>query len=504
MAQANAIYEAVLGATFERVRVEWPEFEQYRKELRLLRRATTASREEGFWDPGLRHLSNASFLIASTPLVSHSPDLGLLSLLTRAREAFADAEAIYPEVVPTLESACAALFELILAGRDYLSDAIVELVAARRSNRLAVVLPSLAMDLAAQKHLRARPRTDDKLDVVTPRELLERKPLDTLVVTGTPAMYVRRGWDWIFTAPRAREIVVLGFGKDASQPLPPLAVFPSSQIGMRERDVPLKDADEHAELEEQGEDLELDWHVVPAQFLAGQGSTPAELVDARLFLLADGFRVFLQQEANVTVIDPDALPQDRIQSIGIDEIGVETFVLLRSSGGGDLVVSVADKILGGHARELRTMQAEWKHRLNELIGDVGIDVVAARLSEQGATRASRQNIRNWAAPRSLRTLDFTDFRAIMEVTGLGDQAAGYWSAMDHLEGAHRRAGLEIREQLEKQAEQADLSRLDELGRLDFTLAAGGGALTAFRVEAVSFETVRVPYTTIGWPIEAEL
>ena len=91
----------------------------------------------------------------------------------------------------------------------------------------------------------------------------------------------------------------------------------------------------------------------------------------------------------------------------------------------------------------------------------------------------------------------------MEVTGLGEEAAGYWSAMDRLEGAHRRAGLEIREQLEAQAEQSDLSQLDELGRLDFTLPEGGGALTAFRVEAVSPEIVRVPYTTVGWPIAAE-
>ena len=65
-------------------------------------------------------------------------------------------------------------------------------------------------------------------------------------------------------------------------------------------------------------------------------------------------------------------------------------------------------------------------------------------------------------------------------------------------------GLEIRQQLETQAEQADLSQLDELGRLDFTLSEGGGALTAFRVEAVSPDTVLVPYTTVGWPIEAEL
>ena len=163
---------------------------------------------------------------------------------------------------------------------------------------------------------------------------------------------------------------------------------------------------------DEDDDLELDWHYVPPQFLPGASSTQADLVDARLFLLADGYRVFLQAEAgrSVTVIDPDAPPQERIISIQMEDVGVETFVLLRSGGGGDLVVAVADKILGGQARQLRTMQQDWKQRLNELIGDIGLNAVAARLAGHGATRANRQNIRNWASPRSLERRTSPTFR----------------------------------------------------------------------------------------------
>ena len=70
---------------------------------------------------------------------------------------------------------------------------------------------------------------------MTPRELLERKPLDTLIVTGTPSMYTRRGWDWIFTAPRGHEIVVVAFGKDASQPLPASLLSPRPILGVQRR-----------------------------------------------------------------------------------------------------------------------------------------------------------------------------------------------------------------------------------------------------------------------------
>src|SRR5687767_12392252 len=88
MADADAIYRAVLDARFQRIRVESPEFDRFRGELRLLRRATAPSREDGFWDTGLRHLGSAGFLIASTPLPANDPGLGLLSILSRARDAF--------------------------------------------------------------------------------------------------------------------------------------------------------------------------------------------------------------------------------------------------------------------------------------------------------------------------------------------------------------------------------------------------------------------------------
>ena len=53
-----------------------------------------------------------------------------------------------------MECVCSALFDVILAGGDYLSAAIIEVAEASPSNRLAIVLPSFGMDTAAQRHLR--------------------------------------------------------------------------------------------------------------------------------------------------------------------------------------------------------------------------------------------------------------------------------------------------------------------------------------------------------------
>jgi hypothetical protein len=162
-------------------------------------------------------------------------------------------------------------------------------------------------------------------------------------------------------------------------------------------------------------------------------------------------------------------------------------------------VAVANLILGSAAQALREMQEGWKSRLRSLVEELGVAGVVSKLKQHGSVRANRSNLANWCSPRSLRTEDKQDFLAIMRTIGLEAEATEFWKAMGRLDGAHLRAGQAIRDQLEEEAENADLSLLEEQGRTDFTLAQGGGTLTAFRVEEVSPEIVSVPYQQLGDP-----
>ena len=89
----------------------------------------------------------------------------------------------------------------------------------------------------------------------------------------------------------------------------------------------------------------------------------------------------------------------------------------------------------------------------------------------------------------------------MRTLGLESDSMKYWNLMGELDSAHRKAGFEIREQLEDQVEASDLSVLEAMGRADFTLPQGGGALTAFRVEEISPDTARVPEQQLGNPMK---
>ena len=96
--------------------------------------------------------------------------------------------------------------------------------------------------------------------------------------------------------------------------------------------------------------------------------------------------------------------------------------LLRSEGGGDLVVAVADAILGPGGRiRLREMQAAMEvSACGRLVDETAASLARGRRSSGGTApiRANRSNLANWCSPRSLRTEDEQDFLAIMRAVGL--------------------------------------------------------------------------------------
>jgi hypothetical protein len=501
IAEANAIYSAGAAATVRRMAVHAEPVATFAERLTRLEREVSYLREDDYWVTGLGYLRRRRFFIQATPMNAIDPALELLAYVSRARQHFSTCKSLYPEHADSAESACDALMEVFMSDVDPLSDAVAAELAESEADRFGVVLCTFGFEKCVQQHLRIL-TGNDKLDVVTPRDLATRRPYALLFVVGSAAWYVRRRWGWVFTAPRASELVILGYERQALSPLPPVKAFTRSQVAVE----PVADrSPAFAEPDELGDESGVDWSFMSVEVERRVAdSSPADLVDARLYLLASGYAAFLaaSDESRIPTIEPDAPEGSRLVYVPAGEITPGSVVVLRSEGGGDLIVAVADALLGPGARPLRDMQEEWKSRLRSLVDQQGVASVVAALVGHGSTRANRSNLANWCSPRSLRTEDKHDFLAILRVLGLETEAEKYWKAMGRLVRAHRRAGHEIREQLEEQAENADLTLLEEKGRADFTLPQGGGALTAFRVEEISPDIVAVPYQHLGDPFEA--
>jgi hypothetical protein len=493
---ADRIYEVTSGATIERQLVTNETLGRYADALRELIRAVGEDRSDDYWRTGLSPLKHCRFVLLATPLPSGHPDVGALSAVSAARAHFSDCGRVFPEHAELATTVCDRLSDLCLANTDDIGAAIANAASDFADERIGVVLPSFGFDRAVEHHLKAE--YDLGLDVMNPRTLVEREPYDLQFVVGSPFWYSRRGWHWVFTAPRAAVVHSIAYGLAAGS-LPPASAFSRSRLGrthMRRMEaVVAPDAADDDEIEF-GADL-----VSLPLASPGQGGQSSEIVSARVFLLGDGFAAFLSAspEARTETLSLEQPPGQRVVALPVDELIPGSFVLLRSEGGGDYVVAVADRLLGTQAQALRTMQVEWKSRLRHRVDQVGIDHIVRALRGHGSARADRQNVRNWCSQRTLRTQDQADFRAIMRLIGLEDEEADYWQAMGVLHRAHTRAGAAIRTRLEKEAELADFSELEVAGRIDFTLPQGGGVLTAFRIEDIGSDIANVPSSQLNVP-----
>lgn len=502
VAAADQIYALARDHAIHPLAVDSDEIRAFDERYRALLRALGEARGDDYWIRGLSWLRKSRFNTLATPLPASDPAIGLLAAIALTRDFFATCDRVYPQHAEPVEQLRDSAMDVFVTNADPLADAIVQTAAENEdARRVGVLLPSFGFEDLVAHHLRSRSGMS-RIDVLVGSELQMRRPYDLLFIVGRSSWYENRRSGWVFTAPRARAMFLTCYAWTFDRSLPASRAFSRSRVAPQlasilKPDLPLPASD----LPEESE-IEIDWELLSSELPARSGaSDPGDVVEARLFLLADGRAAFVGvlDDSRIQVLDLEAPAGKRIQSVPTTEVAPGAFVLLRSAGGGDLIVSLADQLLGSAAGRLRGMQTEWKKRLRDQIESRELDGAIRALRALGSARASRGNMLNWASSRSLRTADEADFFAVMRLVGLEDQERTYWNAMGRLDQAHRRAGFRIRDQLEQEAERADLVELQSSGRLDFTLPDGGGALTAFRVEDISPQTYTVPYQQLGEP-----
>lgn len=235
-------------------------------------------------------------------------------------------------------------------------------------------------------------------------------------------------------------------------------------------------------------------------------SSDYDKIDAVSVFLERDWVVFVDatENAKTLIIDLEQETEERIQRIPVAEIHPGSFILVRTGGGADYILPVADRILGNEAQKARKFQRNWKQLLRQYVDRHNLFETSIELIDLGSDIANEINLRNWMSPRSISTRNYKDFLAIMSLIHLEANAEQYWSYMKKINNAHRRAGYEIRDLLLEQVRDADIDLLQKQGKMDFKLDEGDeGGITAFRVESVATETVAISYSQIGQPIELD-
>jgi hypothetical protein len=326
--------------------------------------------------------------------------------------------------------------------------------------------------------------------------------------------------DYIFRAPRAEEVHYIRYGWITD-------TWVAQQIFIRPTrsqnttkgnpspgDIGNTAREGAGEDQEQVEIPEINWQRLSTKVMrATPDDRVQEIVPSRLYLLASHHAVFLEASEHARVLaldletggeDDDEEETQQIKRIPVAKLQPGIFLLLRTEGGGDYIVPIADKILGEDAAQLRQAQEQWKSRLRrEVEKKELLDVCIALLELGGSKHVSEINLRYWISSKCIRPQDDSDFRAILKLVGLADKEAFYRDVTDRIENAHRRAGFYIRKLLISQVATADLHEIHKRGYMEFELPrSDGGSLTAFRIEGISPTITPVSASRIGRPVPA--
>jgi hypothetical protein len=491
---ADQLYEFSRDAVFTTEAVQFPELRKFSLLLKSLSHQLGETAEDEFWLPLLRELKGFWYEICAAPLSGAY----LKDRAHYARRALIASQHIcelaYPDFVPYMQELSKQLQSLSETKLDLLLDKVKDVVRGERLNQSAIVITRSRLISLVEDAIRPLSRSI-VCEVITPESLRAGACYDSLILVGPPYWFP----PFVFSAPRAGRISVVRYKWLRGSPAPE-AVFaaPLKHTGSRLPNFDGGETDDEADTWDAL--LPASGVAYLARVAANQLAAPDDdAVEARAFVLEDGEIVFLETEgASALVIDTNEKAANRVKRLETSQIEPGMFLLLRTEGGGDYILPVANRILGGYADSARQRQKRWKQLLRAAVRRNDLHAVIVELERYGCTIAREINVRHWMSERSIKTKRRIDFDAIMQLVGLKDEANDYWETMEVIDRAHKKAGFHIRELLLDLVNKSDLTMLDRRGMLPFELPdKDAGSLTAFRVKSVSPQTYTVAASRIG-------
>ena len=500
---SNAVYLCSERAELELRSVQYPEFERFSFALRAFQRSLGEAYGDDYWREFLWPLRSYGFRLLAAPLPSGHPAAYAPDTVPALRRHLAACDLIYPDLAGPARRLLDLMDSLVQAGEGPLLDAVWELAceAAEERKTVALLVRDQRLAAASQAVFASEPDLGF-VEVIVPAQLRGEDCYGQIIAAGSDNLFPEH----VFSSPRAPAVCLIHYhwissGSEIEPLLRGSAGAVRTWAANRSTSGPAHKDDLPAE-----EFVPVfDWERAMARARrGGPAGLASEQVGARLSLLEGGWAVFLDagDGATVQAVDLEEERALQLKRVSVNRIEQGMFVILRTEGGGDYVVPLADRILGEAAGRMRELQEDWKERLRQAVHSRGLSPAAAQLRRYGAQKASEQNVRNWMSARNIKPALREDFGAIMRLVGLEERAEEYWRAMETITQAHMKAGYHIRKLLLRAVLAADPGELEKNGRKDFNLVeAVGAVLTAFRVEDISREAVMVLPSRIGVPFK---
>lgn len=374
-------------------------------------------------------------------------------------------------------------------------------------------------------------RLRGRLSVVRPPQLKEVELFDEIVVFGSLRWLEKRGWSFVYDAPRGRIVRAFCFsdipdyqpvfyqlegsphtfpGAAGSSPRTAHAGFTSIVIGGNagEAQVPMHGTPNASPevLDQMFPSIDLDRVSRGSATVLSFDDT--DRVEAVFMELSGSTGVWLDPESKVYRLDLSGVGRE-IQCLSVThpdvrEVSPGDVLLFSTAGGGDMIAEEANRLMGDRAVLARQQQARWKRELELLVRMQGLDRVCKTLKAAGVTLATTHNVRNWINRGSIAPREPKHFSALLTECGLHKEAAAIESATNLIRKAHRVAGKLLSKKLLQMIKGRSLAALADSGRQVF---GGNEAIasekTAYVVESISQETRTVDTLELAKPFRLE-
>ena len=500
-ASLNALYRFAASGHISVVKARSEEVSKFCELYRLFRLVSKANPDDLLLGEAVRFTNRLRYRILTTPLPLNHPAVTGDNAAADALKRLSIASSSYDELKIPAERFASMVRTIQTCVENPLWRSVEEEFRSDSRANVAFVIGQLSLVAAVREMLKRDQIRDAR--VITDIDLRRLEVFDRVYIFG-PARWYQ---EFVFSAPRALDVRIVRYAhlKDqvAERQVFVKLLRPSSRKALSSNsasvgvDTAVVDVDDPAPMEDTSWILRKAVGVgedVPSQHDA------VDRLDAMALVLEQQMAVLVSASdgASELVIDLREEAEAPLRRVPTSNLEPGMAILLRTEGGGDFVVSAADRIMGGVATELRRRQRWWKGRLLALVEEFGWEHTIGQLRSAGSEIASQQNLRNWMSPRSIRTHRKRDFEAIFAVIGSAGSADEYWNMMAKIDTAHRLAGFVIRQQLLRQMRNADLSPLQAHGRQDFALPGdmGGGSLAAIRIVRVVPGTVESSVSSV--------
>lgn len=519
ISSATEVYGDASRCEITRHLVDHPALAELSRSLRAFMQLLGDEAADEFWRRSLGPIRRLGFTFCSTPLpfaaaaAAAGIDWARLHRQVRlCEQLFPDAHETLANLVQQLEGLSAESESPFIATLEQIHQ---------QGGELGVVLRNPRMNQAVADFF-TRTATLRNARVVSPSQLRGGHLCNMLAAIG-PC-----GWfpEHVFSAPRAAAVHVISprWIRDSWKP-GPIFLHNSDKSGSRNRShrigaMPKVSGETRPENQSPTDLLPVD--VLPpmptfggnGRPFAGESGGSEVTVPARLCHLSGQRAVFVAADdgSSSLVIDTSEMGHAAVRRVPAGELEPGHYLLLRTSGGGDYIAPLADRIMGDLAERRRSEQSEWKQRLiseaTERFGQVSrrelSTRVSAELQSQNLSQARPANVHYWMSSKCIRPRKIEDFIAILTFAGLEERSQELWSAMGDIDRAHRRAGQAIRRMLLHKIATTSLESLERDGEMVFELGdEGGGTLSAFQITEIVAEDYEVPADRIGILLESE-